>query len=280
MALIEIRENAWVVECESVTDLLTLRPTPSNNIPAISPEYLRSSQYKSVRWFGVSGGGLGVERAVRDGWPEGRELIERSIERVDLPRLRSVRRTRVQADTGDHLDTQRVYAGDLDRAWTTTRRAMGDATRSPLTSILVNVGGNCDLEADELFWRGAVAVRACDALELSSRRTEVIAYCLSRGCSEGPRATTVLLTVRVKAFEDPVNLDQLASVTALAGFFRWYGFKGWCAIPERVTPNLGYSIQDIPSAEQLGLARQTEQLPITNIWNAEQANTFLRKLTT
>lgn len=270
-------ERTHVLRASCVNDMLNLRPHPNNaNHDWLEVRHARHNQ--SFDWLGIHGGTPAVERAVRQGWPEGRAKAQRNIEALELPRVKSIKRQRTQAEAGDHLDMQRVYAGDLDRAWETTRRDLGISFKSPLVSLLVNVGGSSNVKAEEMFWRGAAALVACDALEQSGRRVEILAYNYAGDVYPGAPYPDGLTVVKAKAHEGAVNLDQLASVIALAGFFRTYIFMAKLVCDQRASPGFGRTIHTAPSAALLGVAEGSEMLHVTNVWDRNSANGFMAGL--
>lgn len=281
MITTEISKGYYIIKASSVSDVIDVKPSAAN----LNHRFFRWPQNQlgapSESWLGVSGGAPALQRIVARGWPEGRRRAEESITRVEVPRIRSVKRQRVRSDAGDHLDMQRVYSGDLDTAWETTRRDVGVSFKSPLVSLVVNIGANARVSAESLFWRGAAALVACDALESSGRRVEIIAYCSTMYCYENTGSHQCphgIEIVRVKAHEDAVNLDALASVLALAGFFRYYTFMMELSAPFRVSPGFGSADQRVPTAEQLGISPNSEVIHLSNIWTREETQEFVSSL--
>lgn len=278
MISIDNIETTHVLRASSVSDLLTIEPSHVNRYHEWYTQRRSSSERNDVFWLGIRGGTAAVERAVKHGWSEGRRRAVESIAQITVPKIKNLKRQKARADAGDHLDMQRVYGGDLERAWETTRRDVGVNIRSQLVTLVVNIGALCNVRAEEMYWRGAAALVACDTLERSGRRVEIIAYNYASQVYPGSEHPTGLTVVKVKAFEDAVNLDQLASTLALAGFFRTYIFIAKLAAPFKASRGLGVTIHQAPSAELLGVARGSEVIHVTDVWTCEAANNFVASL--
>ena len=173
-------------------------------------------------WLGCSSFAM-VDDLVCKGWPEGLKRVQSNMREINVPAPTSVKRRKIRDRFGDELDIHAVYAGNLDRAWTRT-------TRYPISSIrevtlYVDAGAPGHVSSDRLFWRGAAAVIACDALEGAGYSVKVVVY---RRSSEAYHASgkpsRLLITVAVKDSGQPLNKSLLVSATALSGFYRKYLF--------------------------------------------------------
>lgn len=159
----------------------------------------------------------------REGWAEGSrrlsEIATRDIHPV------SIRRRRERAEFGDEVDMQSVYRGDLPRAWTRCRRRAGSGVRS--VTIVVNLGANCTVDADQMFWRGAAALRLADALVGSGYSIAIVG---AEACQRYDSDSNNVLAqfVEIKAEDQPLDLDKLAALTAMPGYFRTTLFGGIC----------------------------------------------------
>lgn len=152
-------------------------------------------------------------RLIRDGWQQGVDLMQQVAGAVDVPVPRSVRRRGAWMDQGDEVEMQRVWAGDLDRAWRRTVRL--DSTGPRRVRILVDSIANGGVEANVMRWRGVAALRLCDVLVEAGYTVQVESvFC---GKSDGHRYR---LAVAVKDYSQPLDLPALAATTALPAFFR------------------------------------------------------------
>lgn len=174
----------------------------------------------------------------------------------DLPAPQDIRRRRVRSDQGDELDMQAVYRGDLSRAWSRTKRQSRNSVRS--VSIVIDLAGNANVTSNELFWRGAAGLRLADELTTAGYSVAVYgAAGASNYTEEGSQ--NVCQLVEIKAEDAPMDMDRLASLTCLAGFFRTSLFTGICFAADkaglRVCSALGRS-------DNGHIAEGIKQLPI------------------
>jgi hypothetical protein len=172
-------------------------------------------------WLGVRSVAE-LRSVLTKGYPEGVAKLEK-ITVGDLPAPQDIRRRRVRSDQGDELDMQAVYRGDLSRAWSRTKRQSRNSVRS--VSIVIDLAGNANVTSDELFWRGAAGLRL--AYELTEAGYSVAIY----GAAGADEITTqgsnnVCQFVEIKAEDSPLDMDRLASLTCLSGFFRTSLFTG------------------------------------------------------
>jgi hypothetical protein len=172
-------------------------------------------------WLGVRSVSE-LRSVLTKGYPEGVAKLEK-ITVGDLPAPQDIRRRRVRSDQGDELDMQAVYRGDLSRAWSRTKRQSRNSVRS--VSIVIDLAGNANVTSDELFWRGAAGLRL--ASELTEAGYSVAIY----GAAGAEEITTqgsnnVCQFVEIKAEDSPLDMDRLASLTCLSGFFRTSLFTG------------------------------------------------------
>jgi hypothetical protein len=193
-----------------------------------------------LSWLGVSSV-KELRSVLKNGYPAGVAKLEK-ITVGELPAPQDIRRRRVRSDQGDELDMQAVYRGDLSRAWSRTKRQSRTSVRS--VSIVIDLCGNASVTSDELFWRGAAGLRLAD--ELTTAGYSVAVYGAAgavRIDSTGDQRLAQF--VEIKAEDAPMDMDRLASLTCLAGFFRTSLFTGiiWAAdkLGSRVDYGLGQS---------------------------------------
>lgn len=211
--------------------------------PQTEPGSTAGGHYGSFRWYGVEGGAKAVRELERKGWPEGLQKAREAIGAIEAPKVRSYRRERRRADFGDTLDIQRVYRGDLARAWETRVRRV-TAGHSLVSRIYVGVHGAHTLSADDLFWPGAAACVLADTLEASGRSTEIIVFNAVRKVFREQDDKLVSL-VNVKPAGTLIDLESLATITALSGWFRTHLFRATLTRDKLVNPHMGATI-DLP----------------------------------
>lgn len=183
-----------------------------------------------------------LNRRLREGWPEGSERLLRLATRDINPV--SVRRRREKADQGAELDIHAVYRGDLSRAWTRCRKRQGSGVRS--VTIVVNLGANAGVTADKMFWRGAAALKLATALTESGYSVAIIG---AEGASNIDSAgrSDLVQCVSIKDEDQPLDLDRLAALTAMPGYFRTALFAGICWGADREGREVAYGLgRDAP----------------------------------
>ncbi len=140
---------------------------------------------------------------------------------------------------------QRVYSGDLSRAWNCMTRADGGKLRSPMSAtIVVHVGGSWQRNASELFWSGACAVALARALRRSGRACQVIGMFYARLACENGRG--VCAEMLLQPMGRATDLETLAGVLCFAGWFRYYGFGMIASVPDPIVPTFGRIEDYIP----------------------------------
>ena len=171
-------------------------------------------------WLGCTVDQLN-ERLTR-GWPEGVEKLQQIATREINPV--SIRRRRVRGDQGDEIDMQAVYRGDLSRAWTRTRR-QSRAGASRTITLVCNLSDSAGVDAKDLYWRGAAVLKLADALTQAGYGVGIYGAVSTKNADEGDKVSGCQF-VEVKATDSPLDLSQLAAITALPGWFRTRGFAG------------------------------------------------------
>jgi hypothetical protein len=183
----------------------------------------------------------GVKRANRSAWADGLEVLERMLRDldeapIDRPKSRR-RRTRFNEDNGDEVDYDRLRSGQP--FWRTSRR---EFARGPATvTVLVDVGANCNVNHEDILWRGAAAIALAKRLEAAGYRVELWSICLSEYLWARGRSmdTAVMNAVCLKRPSDP--LDESTLISAVSGwFFRTAHFRAWCSGSHRVHRALGH----------------------------------------
>ncbi len=171
-------------------------------------------------WFGAPTFGE-LQSRLSKGWPEGSQRLLEIATRDINPQ--SIRRRRERADQGAELDIHAVYRGDLSRAWTRTRRRSGSGVRS--VSIVIDLGASCGVDASRLFWRGASALKLASALIESGYSVAIYGAASAKRADDCDTVDTVQM-VSIKDEDQPLDLDRLAALTAMPGFFRTSLFAG------------------------------------------------------
>lgn len=191
---------------------------------------------ESMTWFGAPSFAE-LQTRLREGWSDGsRRLLEIATRDINPA---SIRRRRVRADQGDEVDMQAIWRGDLGRAWTRTRRQNRTGVRS--VSIIVNLGAHCGVEADRLFWRGASALKLASALTDAGYSVAIYGAASAKNSDVGDSVDAVQF-VSIKDEDQPLDLDRLAALTAMPGFFRTSLFAGICKAADLRGKSVDYGL--------------------------------------
>ena len=174
-----------------------------------------------------------LNERLRKGWADGvARLSEISTKELGSPM--SVRRRRVKADQGDEVDMQAVWRGDLSRSWSKARRANRVGSRS--VSIIINIGDNCGRDSSQLFWRGASALKVAEQLSQAGYNVALYGVAACQGIDTSGKQK-VAQFVEIKSEDAPLDMDKLAALTAMSGFFRTSLFVGICYATSKADRN-------------------------------------------
>jgi hypothetical protein len=195
-------------------------------------------------WHGDASSPADVSALLADGWREGgeRALALAADLTANLSPARSIRRRQCWADDGDALDVDRLWAGQVDTMWRTSRR---EATAGVSTlRIALAWGANYTTTAADMFWPGAAALALADLAEAAGYRAEVVA--LAPTLAQRGRKSWNLTAVTAKEADEPLRPDALAAVLAHAGVYRYFGILSICAQRYDVGGNYGASLAGKP----------------------------------
>ncbi|MFN6304379.1 MAG: hypothetical protein ACK42H_19505 [Planctomycetota bacterium] len=185
--------------------------------------YFWNRDDRDISWLGVEDVPT-LRKTLSEGWPEGVAKLEQIALR-ELASPASIRRRRIRSDQGDEVDMQAVYRGDISRAWTRTRRQSRTGVRS--ITLVIDLCASWQVSADKLFWRGASALRL--ASELLTAGYNVAIYAASgSGKPDEAGKVNVAQFIEIKGEDSPFDIDRLAALTCLPGFFRTHLFMGNC----------------------------------------------------
>ena len=108
-------------------------------------------------------------------------------------------------------------------------------------ALVVPTGANCNISAEIIFAKTAVALAAAELLGEAGFAVEVWAYAFSENCldTEKNGSRNTLAAMRIKAADEPLN-EAIAASGGSAWFFR-SGFFGMWAAHGDASCGLGYS---------------------------------------
>lgn len=155
-------------------------------------------------------------RLVRDGWRKGVDLMAEVADKITAPTPKAIRRQQRWKDSGDDVDMQRIWGGNLDNAWRgTVRDYRSGPQRVRLLVDAIESGGN---GAEGMRWRGVAALKLCDLLTEAGYSVQIESVISCKDSSNVSK--TFKLRTIVKDYEAPADLLTLAATTALPAYFR------------------------------------------------------------
>ena len=181
-------------------------------------------------------------------------MVEEVYATCNLPEPTDVRRQQVWAEDGDELDYDKLMSGEIESMWRTTKK--NGKGFNPQATLMVSWGGNCNVDADALFWSGAVAIILSDLLEDAGYRTEIVGA--MGGLQQSGEYTCS--SVCVKELDEPLRTDAVAGALCSAGVFRTVGFKAILAADTEIGFTLGKNV----SLEQMPEGMVNEATPFAD----------------
>lgn len=206
---------------DSIHEIMRMEPTLKESRSHLKRSVTERSGGKS--WWGWNGGFDTLNKMLDEGWSEGLAKMEKYLGELSLPMMRSNKRVKKRAAFGDEIDIQRIYNGDLERAWSTTERQIGSAVGRNNAIIQVDIATSAGTSSDSAFWRGAAATALTKIIVESGRSVQIIITETTSGVFNGSRDYQ-LNTTMLKEFDQPMDMENIMLCTSV-GFFRGYGFK-------------------------------------------------------
>lgn len=256
---------------------LALAQVPEHNLE-VWRDYTRKDYRGDARWWGVSGGIPAVRKLVElTGWSDGYKIGMAAIGSFQSPRLPQYKRKRIKSSQGHAIDIHAVMAGNLDRSWeASVKEYTNSLSMKGHVNILIDISSHGGVSGPQFFWRGAVGCILAKALIESGRHVRIMACDSTTGLGSKACYNVINIVTVIKEFTSMLDMNRLFSMTALAGFYRYYFFKACLLIDEPVegfgNPGALYS-KDINH-----FLDGTPILLVKNIWSRKQANLKLKEL--
>lgn len=157
--------------------------------------------------------------AIREGYPQGEEQVRAFHDKIaaTLPRAIGHHRTLVRGDMGDHLDIHAVNRGQIDRAWTSSKRRLKKG--SGILRLCIDLCADGSTSAKDMQWRGVAGIALAEIMGKAGYSVEIV------GCfaiKETPANMTISVTLKPRTSQADFGL--LAATACLPGFFRTLGF--------------------------------------------------------
>lgn len=207
---------------DSIHEIMRMNPTLSGNMEKYRSSVLERGK-TDQSWWGWYGGFDKLNQMLDEGWPEGLAKMDKYLGELSLPVMRSARRVKKRAAFGDEVDIQRIYNGDLERAWSTTERQIGSAVGRHNAIIQVDVSTSASVSSEKAFWRGAAATALTKILVESGRNVQILITETTSDVFVKSRDYQ-LNTIMLKEFDQPMNIENVMLCTSV-GFHRGYVFK-------------------------------------------------------
>lgn len=169
----------------------------------------------------------------------GVDRIQKIAAKLTAPSPKSRRRRPVRAAAGDELDIQRVWQGDLDTAWRTTRREQSIGPSRVL--LVVDAMASASTESNELAARGAAVLALADLLCGAGYAVQIVAACEDSGFMAGDYDSRYSCEVTLLEAGQVLDLHKLASLIASGLLLRGVILDHIVRIgPRVVTPGIGH----------------------------------------
>jgi hypothetical protein len=269
-----------------MADYLAIYQNVDELLAAADKGWNAGRKYRECRdggssWVGrkFTGGWQGVKDAVSGLWEEGLDVVQQMIYEIDrerhtLPAPKDRRRRRrFSEDNGDDVDHDRLRSGQGD-FWSETKRTR--VAGPQFITLIVNTATFSYRKADEILWRGAVAICLADLLEKEGYRVEVWAvdYC-ERMYSYDDRS---LQATRVKEASVPLDIPSITN-TVSGWFYRTVRFQ---ALERDRTPLSGYGSPRDISADSFGVkelvGNNSTPVIIDGVWSLNEALAKVREI--
>lgn len=268
-------DNNTVIWFDDLTTLATAS-VPEHNLD-VWRDYV-SNDSEGRGWWGIDGGIEAVRKTVElYGWKDGYKRGMEAIGSFKAPRLPQYKRKKVRADQGHALDIHSVMSGQLHRAWEASEKQHQNVlSMKGHVNILIDVSANGYVGSGSFFWRGAVGCILAKALIESGRHVRVMACDSTTGLGNNRCYRTINIVTVIKEFTAPLDLNRLFSMTALAGFYRYYYFKACIMIEDKVHGFGGAG--ELHAKDINHFLDDTPILVVKDIWDKKQANSKLQEL--
>jgi hypothetical protein len=151
-------------------------------VNAGSARSIKDSFKNSKSWFGGAESGEAMLDLISNGWPAYADQVRRTsmqlnatmeLSTVEAMMIDVRRRKRRRGDQGDTLDMQRVWNGELDKAWERPVRTPRRAPSQRYATVFIDIGALGSRNAYDGIWRAACAMRVCDLLTTAGLSTEI-----------------------------------------------------------------------------------------------------------
>ncbi len=238
-------------------DLLEYVKEPST-VTGVLQKQAASIQSKyngGYAWYGTNSFEEAYELGMK-GWKEGQDealkisqpLIERMVNFIERPDI-------MYDVEGIGIDMGRFNAGDPEPFIRFQTEIVEVQAMPRLIRIVFNNSASAGIPKETITAKGAVITVLVELLEFAGHRVEVInlPYCVRGSGAEGKAGITYMAGVKVKPFDQPLEMARLMFAMAHPSMLRRFGFR----IAEKTSPECqkslewGYGIPADPTPECL-----------------------------
>ena len=174
----------------------------------------------------------------RDGWPEGRRIIEERSEHFKeafgTTMILQQRPAIVHDIAGSMPDVGRFLAGVPDNMMTWSRIE----SHAPAIRIVINQAASSGISSEQIMNRGAVVCALIDLLESSGKRCEIVAVAAVADDWSAYRHK-LEIAVMLKQADEPLQIDKVAFMLAHPAALRRIGFALMETLPEDFRHTIG-----------------------------------------
>jgi len=245
------------VHFDSMVDFLSYEnPWPENKkkmstyIDTDTPDYYNSKRGSKGQWIGPTVSS--VADVKRNALLGDNELYEKYLKQkiselrkatgqysADQKQvIKSSKRRRTFGDFGNELDIHKVYQGQLDTAWSKTRREEVDREAKFVTLFLM-INGNAQVMAVDTLWRSATALLLAEDLQRAGKQVQIIVGGPSVNVTEFNHRMCV--SIVVKRYNEKLAVNRLGVMSNI-GFYRTFCFAAKFCQPYKVESGLGRSV--------------------------------------
>lgn len=217
--------NTWLTQFASVGELLDWNSSPYENV------------WKSIQYSDQPSSGFtdtsnyaAAEKLARDGWVEGAKKIKHYMDTFFDRVSSKVQTTDIHRgiEPGIMFDVGAFCAGAPD-CWLTEEPRIVDGLGNRVLVVNVHVTASASVSASTISARGGAIVATVQALELAGYSVEVNAVHKSSTVNGYGRGETLNWNqethIRLKASDQPINLENLAFVIAHPSMLRRILFR-------------------------------------------------------
>ena len=179
-------------------------------------------------------------RLIREGWMRGVELMAEVEKSLSLPPPKAIRRVQRWMNSGDDIDMQRVWNGDIDNAWRGTQRDFRSGPQR--VRLLIDCIDSGGVDEKQMRWRGVAALKLADMLTEAGYSVQVESVMSTKDWPNGKHK--FICRVVVKDYTQPADLLTLAATTALPAFFRALFHTWGSTVAKFQRHGVGYVVPD------------------------------------